>query len=244
MAKDDGFTKVYRDIRKNWIWEDKPFGRGQAFIDLLLMANYKDKKIMFNGDLIEVKRGSRITSLRKLSEQWGWSTNKTKKFLEQLQRDKMITYISDNKKTLVTIENYSSYQDRDNTEETDKEQSRDTEETQKKIKRNSEENQKKTNKKDKEYIKKDKEGEEGEEGEEKPPQLQPLSFPTPTHKSIFNIVGEVGYRTWFLDSIISEKSDLITIQVKEEFKKNIIQNKYVVKLNMLLKKSISVKAGD
>lgn len=241
MAKDDGFTKVYRDIRKNWIWEDKPFGRGQAFIDLLLMANYKDKKIMFNGDLIEVKRGSRITSLRKLSEQWGWSTNKTKKFLEQLQRDNMITYISDNKKTLITIEKYNSYQDKENTEETDEEHLRNTEETQKKIKRNSEENQKKTNKKDKEYIKNDK---EGEEGKEKPPQLQPLFFPSEIHKNIFDIVGEVGYRTWFEDTDVSEKGDLIVVTVDQEFKKNIIQSKYVEKLSMLLKKSISVKVGD
>lgn len=39
-----GWQKVYRDITKHWLWEDKPFSRGQAFIDLLLMVNHQDKK--------------------------------------------------------------------------------------------------------------------------------------------------------------------------------------------------------
>ena len=45
---------------------------------------------------------------------------KVKKFLEQLEKDEMITFKSDTKKTLITIENYSVYQDRGNSEETDK----------------------------------------------------------------------------------------------------------------------------
>ena len=111
---------------------------------------------MFNGELIEVKRGSKITSLRQLSDRWKWSTNKVKKYLEQLQKDGMINYKSDNKKTLLTIENYEVYQSRGNTDETQMKQRSDTEEKQKKFKSDAEENQKKTNKNDKEYIKNDK----------------------------------------------------------------------------------------
>ena len=59
----EGWLKLYRSIQNHWLWEDKPFSRGQAFVDLLLMANHKDNKILFNGELIEIKRGSRITSL-------------------------------------------------------------------------------------------------------------------------------------------------------------------------------------
>ena len=54
----EGWLKLYRSIQNHWLWEDKPFSRGQAFVDLLLMANHKDNKILFNGELIEVKRGS------------------------------------------------------------------------------------------------------------------------------------------------------------------------------------------
>ena len=135
-----GWIKVYRDLEKHWLWEDKPFSRGQAFINLLMMANHQDNKILFNGDLIEVKRGQRITSLRKLSEEWGWSTKKTKKFLELLEKDNMVTVKTDNKKTLVTIVNYGVYQDGGNTEETQRKQEGNSEETERKFKRNSKEN--------------------------------------------------------------------------------------------------------
>ncbi|EPB8144848.1 hypothetical protein ACRTAD_000912 [Clostridium perfringens] len=116
----EGWLKLYRSIQNHWLWEDKPFSRGQAFVDLLLMANHKDNKILFNGELIEIKRGSRITSLRQLSDAWGWSTTKVKKFLELLEKENMITVKSDNKKTLVTIENYGVYQEVGNTGKTAK----------------------------------------------------------------------------------------------------------------------------
>lgn len=74
------------------------------------MVNHEDAKIMFNGSITEVKRSQRITSVRYLSERWGWSPTKTKKFLDQLKSDGMIDYFSDTKKTVVTIGNYDLYQ--------------------------------------------------------------------------------------------------------------------------------------
>lgn len=68
----------------------------------------------------------------------------------------MLSFKSDTKKTLVTIENWDLYQSK----ETPKEQQSFTEETQKHIKSTTEAYQKHTNKNDKEYIKNDKEGKE------------------------------------------------------------------------------------
>lgn len=45
--------------------------------------------------LIEVKRGSMVTSIKKLCEQWKWSNNKVKGFLDMLTEDGMITYKQD-----------------------------------------------------------------------------------------------------------------------------------------------------
>ncbi|MDU1232639.1 MAG: hypothetical protein E6980_21135, partial [Clostridium sp.] len=202
-----GWQKIYRDIQDHWLWEDKPFSRGQAWIDLILLVNHEDNKTLIDGELIEVKRGSKITSLRKLADQWGWSTTKVKKFLELLQKEQMIKFESDNKKTLVSIENYSVYQSKDNTENTVKKQSDNTEVTQKNFKSNSEVIQKKTNKNDKEYIKNDKEGEERKEVY----QLQSLSFPTPLHEKIFNQFGDVTYKTWFKDLEVIEADEEIII---------------------------------
>ena len=236
----EGWIKLHRAIQEHWLWDDEPFTRGQAFIDLLLMVNHKDKKIMFNGELIEVKKGSKITSLRQLSDRWKWSTNKVKKYLEQLQKDGMMNYKSDNKKTLLTIENYGVYQGQGNTEETQKEHRSDTEENQKKFKSDAEENQKKTNKNDKEYIKNVKEREEWEEGEEeKAPSLQPLSFPTETHKKFYEQWGEVAYRTWFYDSVVVE-GEIITISSQDNFKNKILESKYKKDLELLTGKKIGI----
>lgn len=234
----EGWLKLYRSIKGHWLWEDKPFSRGQAFIDLLLMVNHKDNKILFNGELIEVKRGSRITSLRQLSEVWGWSTSKTKKFLELLEKEKMITIKSDNKKTLVTIENYGLYQDVGNTEETEKKQESNTEEIQKKIKKNSKENQKKTNKNDKEGYKNEEEGKERKEVKENIPQLEPLSFPTPSCSKIYKLIGENGYR-FFMNTDIKENDETISIKTKTSVDKTIIAQ-YIPRIDWQLNKRIEV----
>lgn len=108
----------------NWIWFDEAFSRGQAWLDLILLANHKDKKTIHDGNLATVKRGSKITSIRQLSLRWKWSTTKVKKFLDTLKTDEMIDYKSDNKKTVYTIVNYELYQGLDyeesNTEITQK----------------------------------------------------------------------------------------------------------------------------
>lgn len=107
-----GWVSIYRKIEDDWIWDDKPFARGQAWIDLLLMANHENKKIFFNGEPVEVKRGQRITSIKQLCQRWGWSNNKVKKFLKTLEQDdKIILEIAPRKATTVTIVNYSFYQD-------------------------------------------------------------------------------------------------------------------------------------
>ncbi|MBO1685460.1 MULTISPECIES: DnaA N-terminal domain-containing protein [Clostridium] len=237
-----GWQKIYRDIQDHWLWEDKPFSRGQAWIDLILLVNHEDNKTLIDGELIEVKRGSKITSLRKLADQWGWSTTKVKKFLELLQKEQMIKFESDNKKTLVSIENYSVYQSKDNTENTVKKQSDNTEVTQKNFKSNSEVIQKKTNKNDKEYIKNDKEEEERKEVY----QLQSLSFPTPLHEKIFNQFGDVTYKTWFKDLEVIEADEEIIINFTDKFKKQIVEDKYIDSVKMFTGKTISteLKNGD
>lgn len=108
----DGWIKIYRKIQECWLWIDKePFDKRSAWVDLLLSANHADKKIFFNGRLITVGRGQILTSIRKLSEKWKWSYDKTLRYLKLLERDGMLQKESDKNRTLVTIVNYEVYQD-------------------------------------------------------------------------------------------------------------------------------------
>ena len=106
-----GWISVHRQIWNSWVWDEKPFSKGQAWIDLLLMANHEDRKVLIGNQLITVKRGSFVTSIRKLCDRWGWSNTKVRTFLSLLEQDGMIIVKSDAKKTTLTIVNYSDYQD-------------------------------------------------------------------------------------------------------------------------------------
>lgn len=126
-----GWISIHRKIKEHWVWEEKPFSKGQAWIDLLMMANHEDKKVLLGAELIEVKRGSRITSIRKLCDRWGWSNTKVNTFLKLLKQDGMIEIKSDTKKTTLTIVNYSDYQYSENHKTSDKNHASDTQATRK-----------------------------------------------------------------------------------------------------------------
>lgn len=146
-----GYIKLYRAIRENWIWEDPEMLR--AWLDLLMMVNHKDQKVPFDGKLITVKKGSKITSLRKLALMWGWSKDKTGRFLDMLETDSMIRQTRDTKKTLISVVNYGFYQGAGPSSETPKRHRRDTD-------KDTDETQNGTNKNEEECIRMNKNEEE------------------------------------------------------------------------------------
>ncbi|MCD1023499.1 DnaD domain protein [Enterococcus sp. SMC-9] len=108
---DKGWIALHRSIRDHWLYQEKRvFSKYEAWLDILMDANHQDNKIVFDGQLIEIKRGQKVTSLRQLAERWGWSRHKVSDFLDLLERDAMLTRKSDTKKTLLTVINYDSYQ--------------------------------------------------------------------------------------------------------------------------------------
>jgi hypothetical protein len=107
--KASGWIMLDRDIRDHWLYSERPYSRFQAWIDLIFSANFRDKDIMINGKPERIRRGSFLTSTRKLSIQWGWSRNKVIRFLDTLRDENMITTRTRGG-TILTIVNYSVYQ--------------------------------------------------------------------------------------------------------------------------------------
>lgn len=122
---DTGWIALYRSMRENWIWDIKPYDKTHAWLDLILSANHQSKKITLGNELIDVERGSFITSELKLMERWGWSKSKVRAFLQVLQNEKMIVKKTDNKKTAIFVLNYDKYQNI----QTDKEPQKDHKKT-------------------------------------------------------------------------------------------------------------------
>ena len=86
-----GWVRLHRKIRECTIWDNEtPFDMRSAWMDLVMMVNYEDTKTIFDGKVVMLKAGQRITSIRKLSERWHWGKDKTKRFLDLLEAEKMI----------------------------------------------------------------------------------------------------------------------------------------------------------
>ena len=90
---------------------------GDTFDVLSNQYNISISKIKKTNNINNLKKGQRITSIRKLSERWNWSVNKTYRYLHLLEDLGMITRESDNRRTLITIVKYEVFQDTQNTDE-------------------------------------------------------------------------------------------------------------------------------
>jgi hypothetical protein len=128
-----GWMKIYRKIQDHWLWSDKPFSKGQAWIDMLLLASFEESDFLLGNKIEKNDVGNFFTSELKLADRWGWSKTKVRAFLSLLQNEQMIVKKSDNKKTAITIVNYCIYSDfetikepQKNNKETSKELQKDT----------------------------------------------------------------------------------------------------------------------
>ncbi len=109
-----GWIKLYRRIHNNPMWQERPFDRARAWVDLILLANHKDGYLRKRGIKIDVKRGQVGWSERALAERWGWSRGKVARFLHELKIEQQIEQQNGpqniNVTSLITITNYDRYQ--------------------------------------------------------------------------------------------------------------------------------------
>jgi hypothetical protein len=66
-----GFIKTYRKITNNWLWKVKPYSPGQAWIDLLLLAEHKTNMGLFRGGFYDLQPEQIVTSDQSLADRWG-----------------------------------------------------------------------------------------------------------------------------------------------------------------------------
>jgi len=110
----EGWITLNRSLLDNFVWHGEPFTRGQAWVDLLLLANHAPTRTMIDGKVIDLEPGSYVTSIRRLADRWERSPKWTMKFLDLLESDNMIeTQIVGNgnaKRTVLFIVKYGIYQ--------------------------------------------------------------------------------------------------------------------------------------
>ncbi len=106
-----GWIKLHRSILENFLWqEERKFSKAEAWLELLLTANYEERKILIAGQSVKVETGQILTTMKYLAQHWGWSSSKVKFFLNLLEVEGMIATKRTSKYTLITILKWGFYQ--------------------------------------------------------------------------------------------------------------------------------------
>lgn len=101
-----GWIKLPRCIMDDPLYFAEPFTRAQAWIDLLLLANYADGYFIVRGNRINVKRGQIGRSQQNLAERWRWSRGKVDRFLTEMENDGRIIQQKSRLISLISIVNF------------------------------------------------------------------------------------------------------------------------------------------
>lgn len=116
--KNNGWIKLYRTIADHEIWTGEPFTRGQAWVDLLLMACFADTEFVRGDKVIHLSEGTIMTTLGYLAKRWNRSVKWVRYTLQILKDQNMIKTeghdlgrdLGQGKGTRITIENWAFYQ--------------------------------------------------------------------------------------------------------------------------------------
>ena len=109
-----GWIKLHRSLLHHRMWLKERFTPGQAWVDLLMLANHEDTKELQGNLWIPIQRGQILTSQAELASRWKWDRRTVNLFLRALESDNMM-YIRTSRQTetgysMLTIRNYELYQ--------------------------------------------------------------------------------------------------------------------------------------
>lgn len=108
----EGWIKLSRQLQDHWLWKEaEPFDKRSAWLDLLMLANWEDKKTAYKGEVITCKRGDVNVSYTALGKRWHWNRKKVARFIALLESDEMVTTKVTTHRTTVTIVKYGFFQD-------------------------------------------------------------------------------------------------------------------------------------
>lgn len=121
----EGWIKIHRQIQKHWVWSNAEYFK--AWIAIIMFVNHEPKKVLIHGELFECDRGQSLMSLQNWVKIFGknWTIQKVRTFFTLLENDAMICTKGMRKTTCLTVCNYDSYQDlqqTNNKQTTDKQQ--------------------------------------------------------------------------------------------------------------------------
>lgn len=95
-----GYSMLSKELMDSEDYFSERFTRSQAYMDLCLLAAWKDRKFIKRGQVVEIKAGQLAKSEEELATRWKWSRNTVRKYLNEQQK---IGNIEQQKSRLITI---------------------------------------------------------------------------------------------------------------------------------------------
>ena len=103
-----GYIKLHRSMLDNPISKKSDYA--WLWVKLLLKANHKESKFVFNNKIVVLKAGQLLTGRKKLSKETGIKETQVYKILKYLEMEQQIEQQKTNKFTIITIRNWDKYQ--------------------------------------------------------------------------------------------------------------------------------------
>jgi len=113
-----GYIKLHRKLIDSLLYQEKPFTRFHAWIDILLNANHTKKDVLMGYKLFSCDSGEQMRSLNTMATVWGWSKTKVQSYINLLVKLNQITTEKDQGITKIKVINWELYQGSVNDEKT------------------------------------------------------------------------------------------------------------------------------
>ena len=113
-----GWIKLHRKLQQNPMWLAEPFTRGQAWADLLMLANYEAGYLRVRGVRVDVPRGSVGWAKESLATRWKWSRGKVNRFISELEADGQVVQQTGQPLNAIKLCNYNEYNSLDESSST------------------------------------------------------------------------------------------------------------------------------
>lgn len=106
----NGWIKISRDIVDMKGYFGERFSRAMCWIDLLILAEWKERTFFIRGNEVHLSRGQIAISISELSNRWSMSVNTVQKRLCEFVADDKISIRKSQIVNIITVVNYEKYQ--------------------------------------------------------------------------------------------------------------------------------------
>jgi len=103
-----GSHPIHRKLLDHWLWRDKPFAKGQAWVDMIMLANHNGSDVLIGNTVVTIQKGQLYRSKLKLCKRWGWSRMKLERYFVLLEKEGMLRQQTSQQGTVITLLNYNN----------------------------------------------------------------------------------------------------------------------------------------